>query len=274
MIQTSYVPLEHPYRIISYNATLGIQIGTLIVTREKESKDGDYAIETHSHPVVSYVNNRKTKQTENPFASIVNEQVEGVVWDKVEVGQVKTLMRENEELEWEDFMDYCRDCKMKSLRKSNFSYNFNIAYSLTRLIEWGLNIKYPEVQQDGELILKVELYDLLKGAKAYCIGRGGLGIATVSNGKDEMFQEIIRQIVIYKFFMGLYINFSKFTVVFSTKEKKYKSLVESLNNITDYESTSFFKKDCKIKEKYVATYTFNIKDDGQHNFVLEEIVEP
>jgi len=249
MIQTSYVPLEHPYRIISYNATLGIQIGTLIVTREKESKDGDYAIETHSHPVVSYVNNRNTKQAENPFASFVNEQVEGVVWDKVEVGQVKTLIRENEVLEWEDYMDYCRNCHLNSLRNFNFSYGSNIANSLARLIDWGINVKYPEVKQDGELLLKVELYDLLIGAKAYCMGRGDLGIATSSKGKDEMVERIIRQVLIYKMLLENYISFSKFTVVFTTKEKRYKSLVESLNSLSDYKSR-LYKEYSFIIERY------------------------
>ncbi len=32
MLQTSYVPLEHPYKIIEYQGIMGIQIGTLIVT--------------------------------------------------------------------------------------------------------------------------------------------------------------------------------------------------------------------------------------------------
>lgn len=47
MIQTSYVPLEHPFQIIEYKGVLGIQIGTLIVTVDKsEETEKGYAIET------------------------------------------------------------------------------------------------------------------------------------------------------------------------------------------------------------------------------------
>ena len=66
MIQTSYVPLEHPYQIIEYRGTMGIQIGTLIVTRDLSEERGEYAIETHSHPVVSYVNNRIHPDLKHP----------------------------------------------------------------------------------------------------------------------------------------------------------------------------------------------------------------
>ena len=54
MIQTQLLRLDPPYQIISAGGRVGIQVATLIVTEDKTTEDGDYAVDTHSHPVVSY----------------------------------------------------------------------------------------------------------------------------------------------------------------------------------------------------------------------------
>ena len=54
MIQTQLLRLDPPYQIISAGGQVGIQLATLIVTEEKTADEGQYVIDTHSHPVVSY----------------------------------------------------------------------------------------------------------------------------------------------------------------------------------------------------------------------------
>ena len=121
MIQTSYATLDKPYHIIEYNGELGIQIGTLIVTKEKKQKGNDgYAIETHSHPVVSYVNKKMPLDFKNHKSLSMPRPFEGVVWDKVELYELNVITREDEGLTWEDFMQLCKKLRLRELENRNF----------------------------------------------------------------------------------------------------------------------------------------------------------
>lgn len=78
MIQTHLLPLQPPYNYIYYGGIVGKQIATLVATVDKTDKEGNYEMETHSHPVVVY--NGQT--------------AEGVVWDKCEVMDCRTVCSE------------------------------------------------------------------------------------------------------------------------------------------------------------------------------------
>ena len=112
-MSTTYVPLQYPYQIIKYKKDIAMQIGTLIVTTQKEGNaDGqDYHIETHSHPVVTYDNKANAK----PNSQLAKYQfLEGVVWNNVEVKDVTTICLSDARLSWREFIDFleedlCRD---------------------------------------------------------------------------------------------------------------------------------------------------------------------
>ncbi len=80
MVQTHLLLLQPPYKYIYYGGIVGKQIATLVATVDKTDKEGNYGIETHSHPVVVY--NGQT--------------AEGVVWDKCEVMDCRTVCSETE----------------------------------------------------------------------------------------------------------------------------------------------------------------------------------
>lgn len=90
MIQTNYVALERPYRVIYYNGVMGLQIGSLIVTKEKPNRKGGSAVEIKSHPVVSYCG-AEIKKKDTIFSPSPGRYSEGVVWDQVEQNDVSTL---------------------------------------------------------------------------------------------------------------------------------------------------------------------------------------
>lgn len=97
MIQTQLLRLDPPYQIISAGGRVGIQVATLIVTEDK-TRGGRYAIDTHSHPVVSYGLKQgldeALKYTSDPdeYSKVTSRfQPEGAVWNKVEVGDVRIL---------------------------------------------------------------------------------------------------------------------------------------------------------------------------------------
>lgn len=265
-MNTSYVPLEHPYRIIEYNGTLGIQIGTLIVT--KEVKGDGYAIETHSHPVVSYINNAKKNYLVNeaPVISLNTEDCEGIVWNKVEITQVNTVMREDEILSWEAFMDLCRSFRLRDIKSHSTLVILRIYNAWSKLVTWGMSIQVPEAGRNRTITLNVEIYDHVSGAYAFCLGRGDLGIATISARLEDMVDSICRQVVFYESFLRYYKNFKKIRVVFKTQEKRYKELVKILNK-TDFDE---FEK----RMRFHQDNHYPIDDDIEMPKAAEDYPEP
>ena len=80
MIQTHLLPLQPPFNYIYYGGIVGKQIATMVAAVDKTNADGEYALETHSHPVVVY--NGQT--------------AEGVVWDKCEVMDCRVVYSEKD----------------------------------------------------------------------------------------------------------------------------------------------------------------------------------
>lgn len=98
MIQTQLLRLDPPYQIIFAAGQVGIQLATLIVTEEKTTADGQYAIDTHSHPVVNY-GLKQGLERELKYDNMLSPeqsqsfrlQPEGAVWNKVEISDIRVL---------------------------------------------------------------------------------------------------------------------------------------------------------------------------------------
>lgn len=142
MIQTNYVPLEHPYRVVYYNGVIGIQIGSLILTIEKQDEEGKRIVEIKTHPVVSYSSTEKKKEIAG--ASYPGLYAEAVVWDKVEQCEVTTLAIENGKINWDELFYETRDYIWKIYQKSEIDgYSAVIRFSdaLERL---GVEVSFPD----------------------------------------------------------------------------------------------------------------------------------
>ena len=50
-METQILKLDQPYEYIYCNGSIGLHIATMIVYETKTNEDGDYELETHSHPV-------------------------------------------------------------------------------------------------------------------------------------------------------------------------------------------------------------------------------
>lgn len=109
IVSTTYAPLQPPYQIIKYSGDIAMQIGTLIVTIQKEGNANGlgYEIETHSHPVVTYEN----KDIIDPDRRLSNgyQFMEGAVWNYVEVKDVTTICLSNSKLSWYEFTHFLWD---------------------------------------------------------------------------------------------------------------------------------------------------------------------
>ncbi len=99
MIQTQLLKADKPYQIISAAGMVGIQVATLIVAEESTDEDGNFFVDTHSHPVVNYGNKEGLDEdlkyyNGNPdeeYKYTCRMQPEGAVWNRVEVRNVRVL---------------------------------------------------------------------------------------------------------------------------------------------------------------------------------------
>ena len=80
MIQTQLLRLDPPYNYIFHGGIVAKQVATLMVAVDKTDKEGNYGLETHSHPVVVYN----------------GDTAEGVTWDQVEVMECRTVCSETD----------------------------------------------------------------------------------------------------------------------------------------------------------------------------------
>ena len=231
MIDSSYVPLEHPYKIIEYQGTIGIQIGTLIVVRDKSSEDGEYAIETHSHPVVSYVNNRVHQDLKSSKTLFMPKPYEGVVWNKVELKDVTTLVREDETLKWRDFMDYCCKLRLHAVKNHLDNVEEMIFETYAQLLEWGIEIENPEIAHTGERILKVEVFETTEiDGIPYCLLNGDLGIVVGFIDENVAFKHVIEQVFFYMNFMA-HFQIDNCRIRFWTQNLFLQDFTSKLKNI-------------------------------------------
>ena len=111
MIQSHYIPLESPYRIIYAGGVMGLQIGTLLMVHDlgpspiggnRSSAKSRFI--TESYPVVSYTN----KSSERIITDIGDSGLfsEGIVWDHVTQDKVATICLEGQKLSWDDCLDF------------------------------------------------------------------------------------------------------------------------------------------------------------------------
>ena len=147
IISTTYAPLEAPYQMISYSNTLGMQIGTLIVTTADEDST-TYAIRTHSHPVVAYANKKDEGYRKKRFTL---PTMEGVVWDQVELRDVTTICLADEpRMSWQKYHDYL----FNDLRMHYYSFPLSLT-SIILLKDFGIQVEWPEA---GDYTIQLEKY--------------------------------------------------------------------------------------------------------------------
>ena len=229
MIQTSYAPLDKPYQIIEYNGRLGIQTGTLIVTKEKRpGKERGYAIETHSHPVVSYVNKETPLELKKHLSLSKPRPFEGVVWDDVELYELNVVTRIGEALSWEDYMQLCKKIRLCELENRKVNAEMHIMNNYGLLHDWGIYVAPPKTKSGGEQVLHVEVAGMMQlGGKTYCHTQGDMGIVVEYADTMNMFINIMLQVRFYLSFME-HFDIEEYKVKFWTQDMFMQELTDML----------------------------------------------
>ena len=232
IVSTTYVPLQPPYQIIKYSGDIAMQIGTLIVTIQKEGNVNGlgYAIETHSHPVVSY---------ENKFKSEPNRQLsdyqflEGAVWNNVEVKDVTTICLTNSRLPWHEFVQFLwRDVNK---RMCVALPTIDAYWSLCKLCG---GIDLPDIQK---YVVKLQSDIHYKDNSFTPIVRSGYWdiFALNANAVDEETMKVQIQNQINKYVwilqsMKKILDTEELTISYETDDEKLRPFVDSLNNNQRY----------------------------------------
>ena len=262
IVSTLYVPLQPPYQVIKYDKDVAMQIGTLIITIQKESEDStsDYQIETHSHPVVAYENKACDEMANSQLTN--HNFLEGAVWNNVEVRDVTTICLTGATLTWQDFLD--------ALEHENFITGYRKAPDVDiywNLIKLGVKVLPPTERTCSVcLTLKVQIEEC------------GISLQTDNNPflylnvsvaeddfendieniyykpeegtwdshewKDEkkIWDELTQQLKDYRYVLRDLLFDKKdkhFTVKYETDSDKYKQLVERLNSVNNLVNLTF-----------------------------------
>ena len=231
MIDTSYVALEHPYRVIEYGGTVGLQIGVLVVTRETEGPDGGYGIETHSHPVVSYVNPQVSAEARRrPYFLLPDgDQTEGVVWDKVEASQVNTLGREGDELSWERLMDLSRRYWLSEPDAKQPFALLRLGNLWANLRGWGLVFSHLPVNAKGVMRLNVDLVQTETAQGMLCGGGSTLGLGVFFSSRSELLTRLRTQLEVFRLLITGMELAKRVEFKLKTKDKELLDVVVVLN---------------------------------------------
>ena len=193
IVSTTYVPLQPPFQIIKYSGDIAMQIGTLIVTIQKEGNMNDlgYQIETHSHPVVAYENKFKTEPNRQLAAY---QFLEGAVWNYVEVKDVTTICLTNARLPWQEFIDF-----------------------IWRDIDRRLCVAYDKIQGQNIPVIRSRAGDIF-------------ALNAQATNEDEMFQTIRHEIANYVMVLrNRQRPTTELKITYETDNPECEYLVEMLN---------------------------------------------
>ncbi len=224
-ISTTFVPLHEPYQIIKYGREIGMQIGTLIATKQINASDeSSFQIETHSYPVVTYSSKSHVPEDVQLFDEVF---MEGVVWNKVELKNISTICLSNSILSWDEFINFMwedmRRYEYKAGPQVSAYHNLSkLGVEIDCLPSGTFTINLITDSEDGETyFVRSTRDDIL-----------ALNIP-LNQDIDSMSTDLSFQVFQYKTVLlqsGQYDSKDKLVIKYASKEDMLKPLVDILNN--------------------------------------------
>lgn len=128
-MEAQIMKLEMPFDYIYCNGEVGKHIGTYIVGESRIDKDGKYTLETHSHPIVQYLNSPK-----------------GVVWNRAELTDCVVLCNEDDKrMDVRRFFLLCMQQYQLKYGEDNMGIIYDAGTEAEplkdRLMEYGIGFK-------------------------------------------------------------------------------------------------------------------------------------
>lgn len=237
---TSYIPLQKPYQIIKYGKDVGMQIGTLVASCMLDSDDDDdgpFRIESHSYPVVAYVDKEANMLERDDYAL---QPMEGVVWNRVELRDVMTLCLAGDHLTWEEFINLL----WADIRRTGYTAepDYDIIHAI-RL--FGVIVDNPP---KGKHVVTLELKkDMATKEKRVCSSKKDVIAINFAWDKDiqKMKHRVMYQLMLYHLFFADNEIISKhspsFSFSFKSDNESLSPLVKILNNLEHWDIFEVFR---------------------------------
>ena len=247
---TSYIPLQKPYQIIKYGRDIGMQIGTLVATcMLKGDEIRPFRIETHSYPVVAYVD-KEANMLDKVFYGL--QPMEGVVWNRVELREVVTICLTGDKLTWMEFINFL----WSDIARTAFTAEpqYDIARALRVL---GVEIAPPS---KGKHVVHLHCQSSL--SKQIRVSSSSKDDIAINFALDKDLQKmkncVMKQIMLWNLStVGNNMHFPikpKFSIFFESEDENLISLVNILNTIQheDWDITPLMNNtfsDLSLKEQ-------------------------
>ena len=148
-METQILNLKEPYEYICCNGSIGLHIATMIVYEAKTYEDGEYELETHSHPVVKYYN-----------------RPGGTVWNRAELTDCSVLCREDSKrITMEQFYNFVSDAPQlaDSSSEGPTPPTVDIVVSKEKLRRNGIEIEWPMVRSERGKMVPQKEFDISLG---------------------------------------------------------------------------------------------------------------
>jgi hypothetical protein len=141
-METQILKLDQPYEYIYCNGSIGLHIATMIVYETKTNEDGDYELETHSHPVVQY-----------------SKRPGGTVWNRAELTDCTVLCREdNRRITMEQFYNFGND--MRQGEMAVMPVSMEVPLSKMMLEQNGIEIEWPILRDEDGYMSQQEEFNI------------------------------------------------------------------------------------------------------------------
>ena len=146
-METEILKLDAPYEYIYCNGSIGLHIATMIVYEAGMNEDGEYELQTHSHPVVKYRN-----------------RPSGNVWNRAELTDCHVLCREdNKRISFEQFVNFANEARQ--LSKGHIDED-NLAMQANEIVGWkwalklnGIEIEWPTIRKDDGKVMPQKVFE-------------------------------------------------------------------------------------------------------------------
>ena len=145
-METQILNLKEPYEYICCNGSIGLHIATMIVYETKTNEDGDYELETHSHPVVKYY-----------------DRPGGTVWNRAELTDCSVLCREdNKRITMEQFYQFICDARQMDCDADEvlMPLAMEIVLVKEKLRRNGIEIEWPMVRSEKGNMVPQKEFDI------------------------------------------------------------------------------------------------------------------
>ena len=232
-MKTEILKLDRPYEYIYCNGSIGLHIATMIVYEAKTDEDGDYELETHSHPVVKY-----------------RELPGGTVWNKAELTDCSVLCSEDDKrISMHEFYNFVSGIGRMRLSERGEDDDYAVTVDAPA---WkgvldlnGIAIEWPMLEENGEqkpqedFIVNIVVERNPEGAKykytmhdygasdiIFC-GGAELYVIGEFNTKEDL------ALILMNGMLSYYAAFSdhQFKIVFDTMgDKEFADVIDQVNS--------------------------------------------